>query len=187
VILSARELDGIQRHAVREYPYEACGVILARGRKRRLLQCKNVQNQLHAREPQRYLRDARTAYSISTEDLRLIYELEDFGVAIKVIYHSHVDAQQRGGGTGAYFSETDKAEALQNGSPRYPMATYVVVSVVAGKIEAVAGFRWNLRRRDFTRVDLEKRTWYEHGAVLASRAWAWVNQCSVKLKERRLL
>ena len=42
-----------------------------------------------------------------------------------VIYHSHVDA-------GAYFSETDRRQALVGGEPAYPGAVYVVTSVVRG-------------------------------------------------------
>jgi proteasome lid subunit RPN8/RPN11 len=44
---------------------------------------------------------------------------------VAVIYHSHVDA-------GAYFSETDRRQALVGGEPAYPNAVYVVTSVVAG-------------------------------------------------------
>ena len=42
-----------------------------------------------------------------------------------MIYHSHIDA-------GAYFSETDRRNALIDGQPAYPEATYVVVAVDGG-------------------------------------------------------
>ena len=63
-----------------------------------------------------------------------------------VIYHSHVDA-------GAYFSETDRRNALLGGEPSYPDSTYVVTSVVNGRVDAMAAFRWDAARRDFLPVD----------------------------------
>jgi proteasome lid subunit RPN8/RPN11 len=142
VSLTAHELDAIQRQAVEEYPRESCGVVLARGAERRLLPCRNVQDDLHARDPARYPRDARTAYYIDPADLLRIGRLESDGFAVTVIYHSHVD-------TGAYFSETDRRQALVGGEPAYAAATYVVTSVVGGRVEAVAAFRWDAAARDF--------------------------------------
>ncbi len=52
------------------------------------------------------------------------------------IYHSHID-------TGAYFSETDKRNALVDGEPAYPDAVYVVVSVLAGRPAAAGAFAWD--------------------------------------------
>jgi proteasome lid subunit RPN8/RPN11 len=141
------ELERIREQAVEEYPSEACGVILVRGAERRFLRCRNIQNQLHAKDPVRHPRDARTAYYIDPADLLAIGRLEGEGFGIAVIYHSHVDA-------GAYFSETDKRQALLGGEPSYPDATWVVVSVVTGRVEAAAAFRWDVNRRDFAPVEL---------------------------------
>jgi len=99
MVLTPAEQEAIHAQAVEEYPFESCGVILARGSERRLLRCRNAQNELHARDPVRYTRDARTAYYIDPKDLLRIGELERQGFDVAVIYHSHVDA-------GAYFSET---------------------------------------------------------------------------------
>ena len=120
---------------------------VARGEDRRLLRCRNIQNELHARDPQRNPRTARTAYHIDPQDLLRIGRLESEGFAVAVIYHSHVDA-------GAYFSETDKRQALVAGEPAYPDATYVVTSVMNGHAAAVCAFRWNTPQRDFVPVDL---------------------------------
>ena len=49
------------------------------------------------------------------------------GYEVAVIYHSHIDA-------GAYFSATDKQNALMDGEPPTPTATYVVVSVMGGVV-----------------------------------------------------
>ena len=146
MILTPVERDAIRAQAVEEYPFESCGVILARGNERRLLRCRNAQNELHARDPGRHPRDARTAYYIDPKDLLRIGDLEREGFGIAVIYHSHVDA-------GAYFSDTDRRQALVDGAPAYPGAVYVVTSVVGGVADAVAAFRWDPDRRDFTPME----------------------------------
>jgi proteasome lid subunit RPN8/RPN11 len=147
MILAAAELTVIREHAVAEYPHEACGVIMATASERRLLRCRNIQNELHARDPERHPRDARTAYYLDPRDLLRIAELERQGFDVAVIYHSHVDA-------GAYFSPTDRRQALVEGEPTYPAAVYVVASVMEGALAAVAGFRWSAEARDFVPVDL---------------------------------
>jgi proteasome lid subunit RPN8/RPN11 len=147
MILTPTEQDAIGAQAVEEYPFESCGVILARGDERRLLRCRNAQNELHARDPGRYPRDARTAYYIDPKDLLRIGDLEREGFGVAVIYHSHVDA-------GAYFSETDRRQAVVGGEPAYPGAVYVVTSVVRGVVDAVAAFRWDPGRRDFVPEEL---------------------------------
>jgi len=145
IVLTPEEREALRAQAAEEYPSESCGVILTRGTERRLLRCRNAQNELHARDPQRFPRDARTAYYIDPKDLLRIGALERDGFAVAVIYHSHVDA-------GAYFSETDRRQALVAGEPAYPAAVYVVTSVVNGRVDAMAAFGWN--GVDFAPVDL---------------------------------
>jgi len=144
-MVTPAELETIQHQAVEEYPEESCGVILARGAERRLLRCRNVQNELHARDPERNPRTARTAYHIDPQDLLRIGRLESEGFGVAVIYHSHVDA-------GAYFSETDRRQALIGDEPAYPGATYLVTAVITGRAEATTAFRWDPARRDFPSV-----------------------------------
>jgi proteasome lid subunit RPN8/RPN11 len=145
MILTPAERAAIERQAVEEYPYEACGVVLVRAGERQLLRCRNAQNDLHARDPQRYPRDGRTAYHIADQDRLAMVRLEAQGFAPAMIYHSHVDA-------GAYFSETDKRQALIGDDPIYPDALYVVLSVVQGRVVATSAFRWDAERRDFLPV-----------------------------------
>jgi proteasome lid subunit RPN8/RPN11 len=144
-VVTTAELEAIRRQAAEEYPEESCGVVLARGEERRLLRCRNVQNELHARDPQRNPRTARTAYHIDPQDLLRIGRLESEGFSVAVIYHSHVDA-------GAYFSETDRRQALIGDDPAYPGTTYLVTSVAGGRVEATAAFRWDPAHRDFVSV-----------------------------------
>ena len=147
MILTPEELAAIRRQASEEYPHESCGVIVTRGAERRVVRCRNAQNDLHASDPVRHPRDARTAYSIDPADLLRIGRMEGDGFSVAVIYHSHVDA-------GAYFSETDRRQALMGDEPLYPGAVYLVTSVMRGRVDSVAAFRWDAARGDFLPVDL---------------------------------
>ena len=153
MILTETELAAIRRQAETEYPAECCGVVLVRadavaGERRRLHACRNIQDELHAKDPARFPRDARTAYYMAHEDLIEISRQEAPGWAVHVIYHSHVDV-------GAYFSETDRRNALlMDGQPAYPGAVYVVVGVAAGRAAEVRAFRWDADRRDFVEMPL---------------------------------
>jgi molybdopterin synthase sulfur carrier subunit len=49
-IVTAEELEAIRRQAVEEYPRESCGVILEQGQLRRLVRCRNIQDELHAKD-----------------------------------------------------------------------------------------------------------------------------------------
>ena len=144
MIVTPAELATIRRQAVEEYPAESCGVIFVREGERLLLRCRNEQNSKHAEDPKRYPRDARTAYYIHHDDLKRIMQLEAQGFSMAVIYHSHVDV-------GAYFSETDRKQALISG---YLDPVYIVTSVVAREVEATAAFRWDAERQDFTAIEL---------------------------------
>lgn len=147
MVLTPAEQEMIRGQAVEEYPFESCGVVMERGSDRRLLRCRNAQNELHGRDPVRHPRDARTAYYIDPKDLLRIGDLEHQGFGVAVIYHSHIDA-------GAYFSETDRRQALVAGEPAYPGAVYVVTSVLRGAVDAMAAFRWDAARRDFVAMEL---------------------------------
>ena len=148
MILTAEELTRASAQAVAEYPAECCGVVLVRGdapADRLLLPCRNMQDELHAKDPARYPRDARTAYYIDPRDLLAIGRREAEGYRVATIYHSHIDV-------GAYFSETDRKNALVDGQPAYPEAAYVVMSVVERKLVDVNAFAWDAARADFVEV-----------------------------------
>jgi len=150
MILTREELAQIQAQAVAEYPAECCGFVLVRaaGAPGRLLfPCRNVQNELHAKDPTEHPRDARTAYSIHRHDLKTVFDLDRDGYRIAVIYHSHIDAD-------AYFSEIDKGNALMNGEPKFPEAVYIVVSVKERRAVGAAAFRWDPAQSDFAPTEL---------------------------------
>jgi proteasome lid subunit RPN8/RPN11 len=150
VILTEAELATIHERAEAEYPAECCGVVLVRNDPapaRRVLPCRNIQDAEHARDPERFPRDARTAYYMDPDDIMAFSRLESQGYRLHVIYHSHIDA-------GAYFSETDRRQALVDGQPTYPDATYVVVAVDHGRAGDARAFRWDAARGDFGEVPL---------------------------------
>jgi proteasome lid subunit RPN8/RPN11 len=150
LVLPPTELEAIRRHAETDYPAECCGVVLVRAAdetERRLLACRNIQDELHAKDPQRFPRTSRTAYYIAHPDLLEIGRRESEGFEVRVIYHSHVDA-------GAYFSETDRGNAMVDGTPAYPTATYVVVGVTQGRASEVRAHRWSAEQGEFVEVPL---------------------------------
>ena len=150
MILTSEELARASAQAVAEYPAECCGVVLIRDgapADRLLLPCRNIQAELHAKDPARHPRDARTAYYIDPRDLLAIGRREAEGYRVATIYHSHIEV-------GAYFSDTDKRNALIDDQPAYPEAAYVVMSVVGRQVVEVNAFGWDPARRDFLPVPL---------------------------------
>ena len=134
MILTPDELAQVQAQAVAEYPAECCGVLMVRDAPspdRLLMRCRNIQDDLHDKDPRRHPRDSRTAYFIDPKDLLAIGRREGEGYRVATIYHSHID-------TGAYFSPTDRQNALIDGEPAYPDAVYVVLSVVERRVVAAA-------------------------------------------------
>jgi proteasome lid subunit RPN8/RPN11 len=146
--LSKDKLDKVRQHALAEYPCECCGIIigfLETTEKDILFRCTNIQNKLHAMDPETHPRDARTAYNIDPRELmKILREAEAKRVSIKAFYHSHPDHD-------AYFSEEDRKMAMFDGEPTYPGAAYLVVSVCDGKIKDEAWFAWNTATGSFER------------------------------------
>ncbi len=161
MIATQEELAEIRRHAEADYPSECCGVILARDAERVLMRCRNTQDAHHARDSERYPRTSRTAYRIDSKDLLEIYRKCDAeGYRVAVVYHSHCEA-------GAYFSATDKRDALTNGEPSYPDTTYIVVSVANRALPA-----W-LARRLPRRLAQSLFVWFPRNRVVAEAAFQW--------------
>ena len=66
-VLSAGALREIYAHARRDYPKESCGVVYGprdQPGADRAAACQNIQDRLHAEDPVRFTRDARTAYNL---------------------------------------------------------------------------------------------------------------------------
>ena len=155
--VTAAELRAICAQAEREYPNECCGIVMTCGDERRLLQFRNVQDEMHRLDPKRFPRTAQKAYYVGLDDHKRIEELSGLGFATAVIYHSHPDA-------GAYFSPMDRDQAAPmtptstapaRRTPLWPGVTYVVVSVMGGEAVEVAEFQWVDGVQDFEQKSKE--------------------------------
>ena len=150
--LEKEQLDEIHLHAVEEYPYECCGIVVGNpddNQDNVVYRCENIQNKLHEKDPENFTRDARTAYNISALELqKLLSEASSKGRVFKVLYHSHPEHD-------AYFSEEDTRMALFDGeTPIYPGTKYLVVSVYSEKVRDQALFGWNSETKTFERNPL---------------------------------
>lgn len=138
----------IYQHAVKEYPDECCGIVTGRAEKQILHPCKNIQNELHADDPERNPRDARTAYAIDRKEADKIYaDAGKRGEEVLAFYHSHIDCD-------AYFSDTDIAAQTVFGEPEFPNALHLVVSVVERNILGVKCFKWDKEKESFVTLPL---------------------------------
>jgi proteasome lid subunit RPN8/RPN11 len=152
VRLTKAAFDAIALHAATEYPFEACGLLVgANGEITEAVPCVNHQNRYHAKFPDEFPRDARTAYFLDYRDVeRVCDEARARGQALCGIFHSHIDC-------GAYFSAEDRVVALSGGdSPTFPDFVQIVVSVESRVIKAARAFRWDAASRDFVEVEIEE-------------------------------
>ncbi len=118
------------------YPNEACGLVFEGPAGRRAQAMANALDLYHARDPDHFPRTARTGYLMEPrEQLAALEAAEQAGERLCAIFHSHADV-------GAYFSEEDMAMALDDrGEPLQPGVEYLVLSVRAGRCDAIKGFR----------------------------------------------
>ena len=95
----------IVEHGLREFPNEACGLIAAKeGTPTRVYAMKNVDA-----SPVSYRLDPK-------EQLKVFSEMDDEGLELAGIYHSHTHSE-------AYPSETDRRLAF------YPDSRYLILSL----------------------------------------------------------
>ena len=149
VEVEAKAWASIEAHALSDYPDECCGLVLrdADGNAS-VVTCENIQDKLHARDPEEHPRTARTAYRM--DDLQVAKTLqaaEETGGGLFAIYHSHIDCD-------TYFSDEDQAAAQFFGEPAYPGVSYLVISVVEEKIENRKAFCWSADSSQFEEIIL---------------------------------
>jgi proteasome lid subunit RPN8/RPN11 len=143
--LERRALEGILAHARETHPEECCGAVLQRAGRDEVRRFVNIQERLHAEDPEAFPRGAVTAYTPEPKELfTALRDAEAPGSHLAVFYHSHTRV-------GAYFSGEDRARAMFGDEPAYPDVTYLVVSDsrVAGEARA---FRWDAGANDFVEV-----------------------------------
>ena len=149
-VLTAEALADIYAHARREYPRECCGIVFGprdRAVAARAVACVNIQNELHAEDPVKHTRDARTAYNLGAGDLFKLQKSLRGDEPAKLVYHSHVDID----GDGCYFSATDQTAAQMEGEPSYPVE-YVVVDIRADGARGAAQFAWDEGSRSYIEI-----------------------------------
>jgi len=116
VVIPAGMRDEIVAHARAGLPNEACGILAGRdGRVERFFPAQPDEP-----SPYYYRIDAR-------DQIRIMNEIEDAGLDLVGIYHSHVASP-------AFPSRTDAEQAF------WPDAVYVIVSLAGGGTE-IKGFR----------------------------------------------
>lgn len=140
-------LKAMYAEAEKQYPDEACGFVIGRVDSSRTAQAfiptKNLQNKLHAKDPGRYPRDAKTAYSIDPRAMEeVVAQAKARGFELFAIFHSHPEH-------GVYFSEEDKNMAAPWGEPLFPQLSYIVVSVYGGIVTNASDFYWDPGKKDF--------------------------------------
>jgi proteasome lid subunit RPN8/RPN11 len=151
ITLTASAWAEISRHAADTFPEECCGVILDRGGSREeVRRFKNIQNQLHALDPETYPRQATIAYAMDPKELEATLDAAAAaGAKIKAFYHSHP-------GHEAYFSEEDKAFAMPFGEPNFPETAQIVISIYDRVVKRISAYGWAETKKDFVEIPLRK-------------------------------
>jgi proteasome lid subunit RPN8/RPN11 len=150
MLLTQEAWTEISRHAQETFPEECCGVIFSAGATDQVVRVKNIQNQLHALDPQTYPRTAVIAYAMDPLELdSVIRQGEEKGRRLKAFYHSHPNHD-------AYFSDEDKAFASPFGEPTYPDAAQIVISIYNRAVKVIRAFEWSTARNDFAEVPLDR-------------------------------
>lgn len=143
-----QSVAAVYKQAVAEYPAECCGIVTGRADVQHVHPLLNIQERLHAEDPETHPRDSRNAYAVDRNEVeRIINESARANETVLAFYHSHIDC-------GAYFSQMDKEVQTVFGEPEFPDAVHVVVSVREGKIHEMKGYLWDGARQDFVSVEV---------------------------------
>jgi proteasome lid subunit RPN8/RPN11 len=140
-------LQQVVEHAEAEYPFEGCGLLIGSAQDLpSITEFRPMANRqgdrLDGREAEPR-RTARSGYWMAPEELLAIQkEIRKKIMAIKVIYHSHVDAP-------AVFSAEDIRMACPAGKPLWMGVNYLIVSVIHGKVRDIRFFSWSPGERNF--------------------------------------
>lgn len=147
--ISAATLAALHAHACEAYPDECCGMIVERDGREEVARITNVQNELHARDPQQFPRTARTAYSMRWADVEPLLDAAYKGkLRLHAVYHSHPEHD-------AYFSAEDRAAAeAWLDDPNYAAAGQIVLSVRNRQVQAAKAFGLDTAARDYTEIPL---------------------------------
>jgi sulfur-carrier protein adenylyltransferase/sulfurtransferase len=151
--VSRANVEQMNAQALAEFPFECCGMIIGpKGKDIKaedmVRPCRNMQQELHQKHPERFPRDATNGYIMAKDDIEAISkEVRDRGWAVKVCYHSHPN-------TGAYFSQEDRRNA-EGWDLWFPGVRFVVLSAYPGEIRDMRGYRWDEPTQAFVSVPIE--------------------------------
>jgi proteasome lid subunit RPN8/RPN11 len=146
--LSAKTWDALCQHAQEIFPDECCGAILVKKDREEVRRIPNIQNAMHAKDPQQFPRDATIAYFMDPNELLSVNKEVDSGkTQLKAFYHSHPNHD-------AYFSAEDKRQALFGDDPSYPDTAYLVISVYDRQVRNIKAYRWDEAAKDFVEAEL---------------------------------
>lgn len=146
--ITEKLLQEIYKEAKKCYPHEACGFLIGQleGDQRiaeEFVATQNIQNELHEKDPKRYPRDAKTAYTIDPKEMQSVQKkVDESRKSLISIFHSHPEH-------GVYFSDEDKGMAAPWGEPLFPELSYIVVSVYDGHVKNASEFYWDKDQKDF--------------------------------------
>ena len=146
--LNKSSLAAMHAHAREAYPDECCGMIIERDHRVEIVRVSNVQNDLHAQDPDRFPRTAATGYTMGPDAAPTLIRSERGELRLLAIYHSHPQRE-------AYFSQEDRKQALgARGEPIYPQAGYIVMSVRNREVRATKLFVWDAAARDYVEAQI---------------------------------
>lgn len=149
LVIDQKLLEEIYAESRKTYPNEGCGFVVGKvsdGKRvaEEFIPVKNIQDELHAKDPQRYPREAKTAYAIDPKEMeRIEKDAQEKSQKIICIFHSHPEH-------GVYFSAEDKGMAAPWGEPLFPELSYLVVSVYSGVVKNSSEFYWDNVTNDFS-------------------------------------
>ena len=146
--LTPASLEALHAYARETYPDECCGMVVERAGDERVVRVTNIQNELHAKDPQQFPRTAAIAYTMGREAAPVLMAAERGELTLRAIYHSHPDHD-------AYFSAEDRTQALGGwDEPNYPQAAQIVISVRGGEVRATKAFTWDATQGDYVETSL---------------------------------
>lgn len=138
----------IKTHSESAYPFESCGFILLDTSHQTwdMIPCKNIQDLVHAEDPQQYPRTAKNGFWVDPKDLLKIHHLTKDGQKKKIaFYHSHIDSP-------AILSALDLQNLLEEEIPWDPNLTQVVASVQQGKCVVIEAYQWDFASKRYKNV-----------------------------------
>jgi len=145
-MLTSGALVAVADHAKEDYPAECCGIVLGSGSSQQVYRFRNLQDELHGKDPETHPRTSREAYAVDRHEMeRILKEAAARGEKVIAFYHSHIDC-------GAYFSAMDKEVQTVFGEPEFPDALHLVIAVHERQVREIKGFLWNAAKQDFINV-----------------------------------